>query len=195
MPETKLEAARRKGDLTAVIGAMREEAHTETATAGTPAREQVDVVDGAIRLAAHLTGQGKTGAERRQALSGVQVGRTVTAQGSTPIRRTRAEKLANTLTWANGLTEEQREAFIVSERFDALTDRQQEGISEAFGLIEDRAYEDSIGIANVDLDAELPDVDAIVGDEEDGDAELDGLLDTDYESLFETAGWESEQQT
>jgi hypothetical protein len=37
-------------------------------------RQQVDIVDGSIRLAAHLTGQGKKGAERRQAMSGVQVG-------------------------------------------------------------------------------------------------------------------------
>jgi hypothetical protein len=191
MTETKLEAARRTGSLTNVIGVLREEARTE-ANAGTSPREQVDIVDGSIRLAAHLTGQGKTGAERRQALSDVKVGSTVTSRGVAKTVLTRAEKLDKTLAWAKGLTKDQREAFIVSEKFDALTDRQQEGISEAFGLIEDRAYEDSIGVANVDLDVDLPDVDAIVGDEDDGDAELDGLFDTDYESLFETAGWEGE---
>ena len=57
--ESKLEAARRRGDLAAAIGALREEARTD-ANAGTSPREQVDIVDGSIRLAAHLTEQGKT---------------------------------------------------------------------------------------------------------------------------------------
>lgn len=125
-------------------------------------------------------------------LSGVQVGTTVTAQGAAKTLLSRAEKLDKTLAWAKGLTEDQREAFIVSEKFDALTNRQQKLISEALGQIEDREYEDSIGVANYDLNGELPDVDAIVGDEEDDETEADGLGEADYEALFETAGWEAE---
>jgi hypothetical protein len=106
---------------------------------------------------------------------------------------TRQEKMDKALAWAKTLTEDEREKFIVSDKFDALTDRQQEGISEAFGLIEDRAYEDSIGVANVDLDAELPDVDAIVGDEDDGPIDASDLSEADYAAIFEEAGWQGEQ--
>jgi hypothetical protein len=48
MAESKLEAARRTGSLTNVIGALREEARTELTNAGTPAREQVGIEDAAI---------------------------------------------------------------------------------------------------------------------------------------------------
>lgn len=117
MAESKLEAARRKGDLTAVIGAMREEAHTETGNARTPAREQVDVVDGAIRLAAHLTGQGKTGAERRQALSDVKIGSTVTPKGVAKTVPTRAEMIGRVKEWGSTLTEEERTAYMIGEKY------------------------------------------------------------------------------
>lgn len=53
----------------------------------------------------------------------------------------------------------------MSEKFDALTDGQQELISEAFSQIQDRAYEDSIGIDNGDLDAPLIDIDQLPEDE------------------------------
>jgi hypothetical protein len=36
-------------------------------------------------------------------------------------------------------------------------------------------------------------VDAIVGDESDDEIEATDLGETDYASLFETAGWETEQ--
>jgi hypothetical protein len=193
MPESKLETARRRGDLTAVIGAMREEQEAQQGTA-TSGREQLDIVDGSIRLAAHLTAQGKTGAQRRQALRDVKVGSTVTSKGVAKTVPTRAEMIGRVKAWASTLTEEQRTAYIIGEKYGALNENAQDVIAEAFGLIEDREYEDSIGVANVDLDAALPDVDAIVGDDEDdGDAELDGLLDTDYEGLFEGATWESEK--
>jgi hypothetical protein len=104
---------------------------------------------------------------------------------------TRQEKLDKTLAWAKGLTEDQREAFIVSDKFDRLTDRQQEGISEAFGLIEDRAYEDSIGVANFDFDQEPVDVEALTADDdEESDDELDALGETNYDELFNQTGWE-----
>jgi hypothetical protein len=100
MSESKLDIARRKGDLTGAIGAMREEARTELANAGTPAREQVDIVDGSIRLAAHLTEQAKAGAERRQAMGAVQVGKTVTARGVAKTLLSRAEKIERVKAWA-----------------------------------------------------------------------------------------------
>jgi hypothetical protein len=190
--ESKLEAARRRGDLAAVIGAMREEQGAQQSTP-TSNREQVDIVDGSIRLAAHLTGKGKTGAERRKVLSGVQVGKTITAQGATKTVLTRAEKIDRVKAWAAPMTEEQRTEYMIGEQYGSLSDNAQDVIAEAFGQIEERELEDSLGVANIDFDAPTPDVDAIVGDEDDGDAELDGLFDTDYEGLFEKAGWETEQ--
>jgi hypothetical protein len=49
MTETRLEIARRKGDLAGAIGALRENARAETASAEEPIREQVDIVDSAIQ--------------------------------------------------------------------------------------------------------------------------------------------------
>ena len=164
MATEKLEAARRTGSLTNVIGALREEARADV-NAGTSPREQVDVVDGAIRVAAHLSGQGKTGAERRQALSGVQVGTTVTAQGAAKTLLSRAEKIDRVKAWASSLTEEQRTEYMIGEKYGALSENAQDVIAEAFGQIEDREYEDSIGVANVDLDAELVDIDQLPEDE------------------------------
>jgi hypothetical protein len=190
MATEKLEAARRQGDLTAVIGALREEARTETANSGTPAREQVDIVDGSIRLSAHLTGQGKTGAERRQALSDVKVGSTVTSKGVAKTQLSRAEKIDRVKAWAAPMTEEQRTEYMIGEQYGSLSDNAQEVIAEAFGQIEERELEDSLGVVNIDFDAPTPDVDAIVGDEEEDDVELDGLTETNYDELFETTGWE-----
>jgi hypothetical protein len=184
MATEKLEAARRTGSLTNVIGALREEARADV-NAGTSPREQVDVVDGAIRVAAHLSGQGKTGAERRQALSGVQVGTTVTAQGAAKTLLSRAEKIDRVKAWASSLTEEQRTEYMIGEKYGALSENAQDVIAEAFGQIEDRAYEDSIGVENFDLNGELPDVDAIVGDDDEDEVVDDA--DDDYEALFEQA--------
>src|SRR5439155_19651153 len=187
MASEKLEAARRSGSLTNAIGVLREEARAEAATV--PVREQVDLVDAAIRVGQVASAAGTRGADRRSIFRELQAGKTVTKQGVGKTGLTREQKFAKTLAWAKALTEDQRAEFIVSEKFDALSDRQQELISEAFGQIEDRAYEDSIGIANVDLDAPTPDVDTIIGDEDDGEADLG---EADYEALFEAAQWEGE---
>jgi hypothetical protein len=173
-----------------VITAMREEASAEAATAGTPpAREQVGLEDATIRVAAGLTGA--KGAERRQAISSVQVGKTVTGQGVVKTGLTREQKLARALDWAKTLTPDQRDAFMVSDKFEALSDRQQELLSEAIGQIEDRAYEDSIGIADYDFDQEPVDVDALTADE-DGEDEVVDDSDSDFETMFEQAAWEAE---
>jgi hypothetical protein len=186
--ESKLDAARRNGDLTAVIGVLREEARTELADAGTPAREQLGLEDATIRVAAGLTG--KTDVERRAALREVRPGSTVTSKGVSKTRLSRQEKSARTLAWAKSLSEEQREQFILSERFEGLSDSQQEAISEAFAEITDREYSDSIGIESIDYDSPTPDIDSIVG-ADDAD-EADEVDDDDFEAVFEEAAWEAE---
>jgi hypothetical protein len=168
------------------IGKLRDVARTELADAGTTTREQVGLEDAAIRVASGLTGQ--SGVERRAVLRDVRPGSTVTSKGVAKTQLSRAEKKAKTLAWANGLNEDQREAFIVSEKFDKLSDRQQEMISEVFSEVADKAYSDSVGIADYDFDAETPDVDAIVGDEDDTE---DEVADDDYEAMFNQAEWEA----
>ncbi len=116
------------------IGALRVSAEIDSPEPRAPAREQLDVVDGAIRVAANLAG--KSDIERRAALREVQPGVTITAEGASKTRLSRDEKLAKVQAWAEGLTEDQRETFIVSEKFEALTDRQQKRISEAFEAID-----------------------------------------------------------
>jgi hypothetical protein len=179
MSSEKLEAARRSGDLTAAIGAMREEAATNAgANAGTPVRGEVDVFDAAVHVSAGMAGKSK--AERRQVLRNVQAGMTLTGAAHGRVtgkeqvaarRLTRQEKLAKTEAWAKSLSEDQRTEILTSEKFNVLPDRVQEIVAEVFGNLEDRAYEDSIGIENIDLDAQLPDVDAIVGDEDDDETD------------------------
>jgi hypothetical protein len=161
MASEKLNAARRKGDLTAAIGALREEAGTDSAP--TSGREQLGVEDAAIRVAAGLTG--KSDVERRAALREVRPGATVTAKGVAKTLLSRAEKIDRVKAWASSLTEEQRTEYMIGEKYGALSENAQDVIAEAFGQIEDREYEDSIGVANVDLDAELVDIDQLPEDE------------------------------
>jgi hypothetical protein len=151
------------------IGKLRDAARVEAAAAPAPVREQVGLEDASIRVAAGLTG--KTGAERRQALSGVQVGNTVTARGAEKTRSTRAEKLTKAIAAFKDWTQDQRDEYIVSDKFEALSDRQQELLSEVFSQLEDRALEDKLGIENFDFDDEPPDVDSIVGDEDDDETD------------------------
>jgi hypothetical protein len=176
------------------IGRLRDEARG--AGTATPGREQVDIVDGAIRVAAQLSATGTKDDERRQALSGVQVGATVTSRGVEKTRLSRAEKMDKTLAWAETLTPDQREKFIVSEEFDALTDRQAEGISAAFDRLAERELEDSLGVENIDLE-NVPDVDAIVGNEDEYSEPIDAaeLDESDYEELFNQAGWDKGEQS
>jgi hypothetical protein len=170
--DPKLEAARRTGDLHTVIGVLREQAATETPD--TSAREQVGVEDGAIRLAAQLSAQGTTGAERRQALNGAQVGTSVSGRGVSRTVLSPEAKRARALEWAGTLSEDQRGAFLISEKFDELPEGAQIAISEAFAEADDDGYQASITPDLSNLDAELVDVDAIVdadGDEAEDDAE------------------------
>jgi len=123
-------------------------------------------VDGTIALAAHLSSQGIKGVERRQAIGSVKVGTTVTEEGAARTLLSRAEKVSKALGWGESLTEDQRHEFISSEEFDALTDRQQEIIAGAFGQIDSKAYDDSIGIADDDFNWETSsDIDQLPEDE------------------------------
>jgi hypothetical protein len=137
---------------------------------------------------------GKSGAERRETLRDVAIGKTVTRNGVARTTLSREEKAARTLSWATSLTEDQREQFLLGERFEGLSDLQQEAISAAFAEATDREYSNSIGIQDVDYDASTPDVDSIVGSaDEDDDA--DGVVDdsdSDFETMFEQAAWEAE---
>ena len=103
MPESKLEIAKRKGDLAAVVGALREEwqAQQSTATAGTPVRGEMDLIDAAVHVSAGMAD--KPEVERRQALRNVQAGMTLTGANQNHVtgkeqitarRLTRAEKIA-----------------------------------------------------------------------------------------------------
>jgi hypothetical protein len=171
------------------ISKLRDKARAELASEPAPVREQLGLEDSSIRMAVGLAGT--NGAARRQAMKDVQVGRTVTRSGVSKTTRSREEKAARTLEWATSLTEDQREKFILSERFEGLSDRQQESISEAFAEATDREYSASVGIADVDYDAQTPDIDSIVGsaDEDDDAGEV---VDDDFEAVFEQAAWEAE---
>jgi hypothetical protein len=186
----QLKAARASKSLTNVISVLREEARTETANTSPPVRGEVDVFDAAVHVAAGTAG--KPAAERRQALRDVQIGKSLTgaAHGRVTGKErvaartsTRAEKLTRATTAFKDWTQDQRDAYIVSAKFEALSDKQQELLSEAFALLEDRAYEDSIGVANYDFDSPTPEVDDIV--DEETEAEDDAL------QQFE-ADWEEE---
>jgi hypothetical protein len=104
-------------------------------------------------------------------MSGVQPGATVTANGTAKTLSTRAEKKARVKTWAASMTEEARTEYMIGEQYASLSEKAQDIIAEAFGEIEDRAYEDSIGVENIDLNAPTPEVDEIVGDDEDDGTE------------------------
>jgi hypothetical protein len=177
MPESKLEAARKTGSLANVIGALREE-HENTQQSTASGREEVNEVDGAIRLASHLAEMGtKKGAERREAMKDVRIGVTVGAKGVVKTRLTQAEQLAKVLSWSKTLTEAQRHAFITGEKFEELSEHAQGLVADAFGTVdaEELVLEDTVGesfdVATYDLDAELADVDAIAGDEDDDETD------------------------
>jgi hypothetical protein len=187
--ESKLEAARRTGSLTNVIGAMREEQNAQTTAASD--REQVDIVDGSIRLAAHLTGQGKTGAERRQALGDVQIGKTVTPKGVAKTLLSRAEKIDRVKAWASTMTEEQRTEYMIGEKYGALGENAQDVIAEAFGQLDEQEA-NATDLGGYDFSTELVDVEALTADETEDEVVDDGDVES-YEALFEQAGWEGEQ--
>ncbi len=183
-------AAEKLAPLHERIGKLRDAARTD-ANAGTPGREQVDVVDGAIRVAAGLTG--KSDVERRAALREVRPGATVTAKGVAKTVLSRAEKIDRVKAWASSLTEEQRTEYMIGEKYGALSENAQDVIAEAFGQIEDREYEDSIGVANVDLDAELVDIDQLPEDETEsvGDS-FEVQEGEDVESFDDADPWEGD---
>jgi hypothetical protein len=187
-----LEEARRRGDLAGAIGALREQANvTETDTAS--GREQVNEVDGAIRLASHFAAIGtKQGPERRGAMRDIRPGVTIGAKGVVKTKPTRAQKAARTKDWASSLTDEQREAFMTGERYAALSESAQDLIADVFAEVENDAFsttEADVPVANIveAAEAEVPEVDDIVSDEDEAIEVDEG---TDYDALFEEAGWE-----
>jgi hypothetical protein len=191
-----LEEPRRRGDLAGAIGALREQANvTETDTAS--GREQVNEVDGAIRLASHFAAIGtKQGPERRVAMRDIRPGVTIGAKGVVKTKPTRAQTFARTKEWASSLTDEQREAFMTGERYAALAESAQDLIADVFAAVENDAFsttEADVPVADIveAAEAEVPDVDAIVGDEDEDEAiEVDE--DFDFDQLFEQAGGEAE---
>ena len=165
------------------IGRLRDAARAEASSTPAAAREQLGLEDATIRVAAGLAG--KNGAERRQVMRDVQVGRTVTPNGRVAkTTLTREEKAARTLSWAKTLTEDQREQFLLSDRFEGLSDSQQEAISEAFAEASDREYSASIGIEDIDYEAPTPDLD--LGDEDEDEA----VDNSDWEAALEQVEWE-----
>jgi len=167
------------------IGRLRAEAGAENTDAPASGRPQMNEVDATIVLAAHLSSQGIKGMERGQAIGSVKIGTTVSAAGVAKTTLSRAEKMSRALAWAEGLTEDQRQEFMSSDRFEALTDRQQEVISQAIVEADSKAYDDSIGIASDDFNWEASvDIDQLPKDETEsvGDS-FDVIEDEDVQSF------------
>jgi hypothetical protein len=174
------------------IAKLRADTAAEAAAAAKAStRPEVDLFDAAVHVAVGTAG--KPAVERREALCNVEVGKTLTGAAHGRItgkeqvsarRLTRQEKFSTALTWGQEMTQEQRDDFVASDKFLNLPDSAAEIISEAFAQLEDRAYEDSIGIQNIDLDASTPTVDEIIGT----DDEVDDVYD-DFD-----ADWEVEAQ-
>jgi hypothetical protein len=193
MTETRLEAARRSGSLVNVIGALREQSREETADVEEPAREEKNEVDAAIFVASDLSARGKKGAERRQAISAVQAGRTWTARGIARTTVSREQKLAKAVAWVRTLTPEQRGGLMMSEDFDRLTDQAQELLSDAITDVENQEFSTSTGLAEFDFDSETPNVDDIVSDEDENEQEADSFeIVESFDDALETAEWEGQ---
>jgi hypothetical protein len=167
------------------IGRLRDAARVESTDAPVSGRPQMNEIDGTIALAAHLSSQGIKGVERRQAMKDVRPGMTVTGRGAEKTRSTRAEKIARAQAWGATLTEEQRDEYVQGEKFDALSDRQQELISEAFSEIADKAYSDSIGIADYDFDQPSVDIDQLPEDETESVGDSFGVLEGEDVQSFD----------
>jgi hypothetical protein len=181
-PESEqLKSARASGSLSNVIGVLREESKAEAANAPAQTREQVGLEDASIRVAVGLAG--KTGAERRETLREVRPGATVSSKGVAKTLLSRAEKLDRVKAWGSTLTEEQRTSYLMSDEFDKLTDRRQEIIATSFGDLEEQALEASLGIQNIDLDAEVPSVDDIIGEDEEDETDESYVDPVDEASL------------
>jgi hypothetical protein len=174
------------------IGKLREQARAEASAEEEPALEQVDLVDSAIRVAAQLSATGTKGADRRQAISAVQPGRTVTGRGVAKTVVSREQKLARAVSWVKTLTPEQRGQFMSSEGqgFDKLSEQQQEIISDAIVQVENSEY--STPIADFDFEAGTPDVDAIVGDEVEDDAGDSFEALESFDDSFEAVEYEEQ---
>jgi hypothetical protein len=213
MAESKLEAARRSGDLTKVMGALREQEQGKTgaivsdidASFGTVANPQLIAVGmmrdlGATDLGA---GEGKTvivdnrpvekdspklvAARRTGNLARViQASRTPAAAR----KLTRQEMIGRVKAWASTLTEEQRTEYMIGEKYGALNENAQDVIAEAFGQVDEQEAS-ATDLTEYNFDTELVDVEALPADDDDeADAELDGLGETDYDELFNQTGWE-----
>jgi HAMP domain-containing protein len=189
--ESKLEAARRTGSLTNVIGALREQ--EETANEEEPVREQLDIVDASIRVAAGLSATGTKGAERRQAISAVQVGKTVTAQGVARTVLTREQKIARVKAWAKSMSEEARTAYMTGEKYAALSENAQDVIAEAFTELENDEYSTPVDVSGFDFKAEPVDVDLLPEDETEAAGDSFEGLGEDVDDAFEAAEWQAER--
>jgi HAMP domain-containing protein len=176
------------------IGKLREEARLEAAAAGTPAaREQVDIVDATIRVAAGLSATGTKGAERRQAISAVQPGSTVTSKGVAKTLLSRGEKIARVKDWAKSMTEEQRTQYMIGEKYAALSENAQDVIAEAFTQLENDEYSTPVDVSGFDFEAEPVDVDLLPEDETEAAGDSFEGLGEDVDDAFEAAEWEAER--
>jgi hypothetical protein len=98
-------------------------------------------------------------------MGAVQVGKTVTAQGVAKTLLSRAEKIARVKAWGASMPEKARTEYMLGEKFDSLSDRQQELISEAFTELENDEYSTPTSIASDDFiwKASSIDIDQLVG--------------------------------
>jgi hypothetical protein len=159
----QLKAARASGDLSKVVGVLKDEGIMEMANAGTTVREQVGLEDSAIRVAAGLAG--KSGAERRAALREVRPGSTVTSKGVAKTLLSRAEKISRVKAWASGMSEEARTEYMIGEKYAALSENAQDVIADAFTELENDEYSTPADVSGFDFNAETMDVDQLPEDE------------------------------
>jgi hypothetical protein len=171
------------------IGQLRDKARAEAAATPAPTREQVSVEDAAIRTASLLAAGGqKPGAERRSIFNDMKPGMTVNAKGVAKTTLSRQEKIDRVKTWASSLTEEARTEFMMGDKYDSMSEKAQDIIGLVFGDLEERAYEDSIGVQNIDvqnidLDTPTPEVDDIIGEDEEDETDESYVDPVDEASL------------
>jgi hypothetical protein len=171
------------------IGRLREEARTTEADTAS-GREELNEVDGAIRLASHLAATGtKKGPERRGAMRDLRPGVTVGAEGVVKTQLTRAEKLVKVVALVKGWSEEQREQFMLGEKYAAMSENAQDVFADAIAQVDNSEFS-TTDIANIDLEAEPVDIDSLPEDETEAPGDSFEVLEGEDVESFDVDDYE-----
>lgn len=170
------------------IGKLRVEAELDAEEAK-PQREQLDVVDAAIRVAA--ANPSLRGAERRGLLKSVVPGATVSASGEAATKKplTRQQKVDRVKDWINGLPPEQRANV---DSYEWL-EKQNENVRDVFMEASTDLQLDEAGLDSAEVDWSIDDLDQAEDDAE-TDAWLAGLENEtrdENRNLYEE-GWDDD---